>query len=374
MKILINIFTLFLLFPLFSFAQDTLNYPTDVVYDNNSETYYVSNWAYGDGYISTMNTNGDITGTLFSDLEYPEGLCLIGNTLYVADNGDLYGGSAPSYLVGIDIDSGTEVLKFEIATSFTNLDLMTTDNNGNLFICDSEELVIYKFEIASETLSVFVEGINKPLGICYDNIDNRIIFTESKSSVSYLKSVSPDGGVVSNVFYHLGWIEGVVMAPDGNFYYSSWTGNGSAWGTELVYKMSHIMNWKYELMNDQNRPFGICMGHNNNLVICNWGSHEVNFFDLTPYGTEENVYAVNNFSIFPNPGNGDFQIRLNELQSDEVKLTVLSLNGKIIENRSLQINDNVLEQTFDLSFLSPGMYVLMVQDGKRIYREKLIIN
>jgi sugar lactone lactonase YvrE len=374
MKTFKLLLTLLLLLPLLSVAQDTLNYPTDVVYDETSETYYISNWAYGDGFISTMNTSGEITGTLFSDLQFPEGLCLIGTTLYVVDNGDLYGGSAPSYLVGIDINSGVEVLKFEIAPSGTNLDLMTTDNSGNLFICDSEELVIYKYEIASGTLSVFVEGINKPLGICYDDIDNRIIFTESKASVSYLKSISPEGGAVSNIFYFLGWIEGVVMDADGDYYFSSWTGNGSSWGTEPVFKMSHAMDWKFELMSDQNRPFGMCMGHDNYLVICNWGSHIVNFFNLEPFGTEENAFAKNNLSVFPNPGNGEFQIQLNKMQSKYANITIMDLNGKIVDHRNIHSFNDILEESFDLGFLPSGMYMLMVEDGDRIYREKLIIN
>ena len=374
MKNLKHFLAIFLIIPLMITAQDTLNYPTDVVYDEAAETYYVSNWADGDGYILTLNTFGEITGTLFSDLDYPEGLCLIDNVLYVTDNGDLYGGNAPSYLVGIDIFSGNELLKVEIAAETTNLDLMTTDNNGNLYICDSEKLLIYKYEIATATITVFVEGVNKPLGICYDEIEDRIIFTESKSNISYLKAIDPDGSNMSNVFYHLGWIEGIVMDDEGNYFMSSWSGsNDTLWGYEPVFKLSHGLNWKYELTGDQNRPFGMCMGHDNHLVICNWGSHVVNFLNLEPFGTEENILSNNNLTVYPNPGNGDFNLHLPEIQSQVANLTVLDLNGRIITSNIIRKAEAEFEQSLDLTFLPVGIYILKVQDGNQVYHKKLVV-
>ena len=194
MKNIKNLLFLILFTPFMIFAQNTFHYPLDIVFNEEAETYYVSNWANGNGYVSKVNTSGEITGTLFDDLTYGGGMCLIGNVLYVVDNSDLYNGSLPSYLVAIDINTGAELSRLEVSTGGTWLDLMTTDNKGHLFVCDSEKFMIYKIDIATQTVSNFVEEIYKPFGICYDHFNDRIIFTESRSTVSYLKSISPDGG------------------------------------------------------------------------------------------------------------------------------------------------------------------------------------
>ncbi|RLD54290.1 MAG: hypothetical protein DRJ05_14940, partial [Bacteroidetes bacterium] len=158
--------------PLMNYSQDTLSYPTDIVYDEENQEYFVSNWADDQpGYILQLNNNGEIIGNFYSSLDLPGGLCLVGDTLYVLNNKDLYGGSLPSYLLGIDINTGQLIVEAEIGSGGIYVDMVSTDNKGFLYITDSENQKIYKYNIQSQTFEDFVTNVSKPIGICYNDID-----------------------------------------------------------------------------------------------------------------------------------------------------------------------------------------------------------
>ncbi|MBC8490774.1 MAG: T9SS type A sorting domain-containing protein [Bacteroidetes bacterium] len=303
MKLIRYFITFIILLPFFAHTQDTIRYPVDIVYHEQSEQYYVSNWADNTaGNILKLNSEGQITGTFYDELNYVGGLCLINDILYITNNMDLYGGSQPSYLVGININTGVSILNFEISTGGTYLDLMTTDNNGNLYIGDSEKMKIYKYNLQTGLVTDFVTNITNPFGVFYDYISDRILFTNSSFTNSYIKSKSPQGGEITTVFYHNGYLEGITMDDEGNFYLSSW-GNDYQWGNEPVYKTNHDFSWKYEISNNHNRPFGMCIGKDTCLVVCNWGEHTLSFIETSGFESPfkqpfDIVFDNNNFRYF----------------------------------------------------------------------------
>jgi len=159
--------------PLMVASQDELFYPVDVVYNEQAECYYVSNWADGAGYILKLNLQGQIIENFFDGLHFPGGMCLVGNTLYVGDNLQIWNSSDhKSYLIGIDVNTGAEVLNFEISTGGTYLDLMDADWSGNIYIGNSRnggnDGIVHKFNIETQQLTDLVTGITKPFGVCYE--------------------------------------------------------------------------------------------------------------------------------------------------------------------------------------------------------------
>ncbi len=374
MKNLIYLFACLLCLPIFSIGQDNFYYPLDVVYDQARDMYYVSNSAEGQGgFVRTMNTSGEITGTLISGLDYAGGMCLIEDVLYLVDNGDQIGGTLPSYVVAVDVETGSELYRTEISSGGTYLGLMATDNNGHLFITDNEKMCVHKYTIADKTSSVFVDYVLQPHGICYDHLADRIIFTENKQASSRLKAIHPDGGDVSIIYWYPGWLKGITMNSEGEYFMTTWEWEGN-WGDESVFKMNNELNgWMVELMDDKNRPYGLCMGHDNHLAVCAWGGHEVTLFDLTPYGTGEAMARVNRLEIYPNPGKGNVRVKLPEIQSAGTNLRILDLSGRVLSERALPVNESGVEVSLDLTFLPAGIYVMMVQEGTNVYREKLVI-
>ncbi|NOX46856.1 MAG: T9SS type A sorting domain-containing protein [Chlorobi bacterium] len=360
--------------PVFAISQDTLSYPTDIIYDSQNEEYYVSNWADEDypGYILKLNAAGEVTENFYPGLDLPGGICQVGDTLYVLNNKDLYGGNQPSYLLGIDMNTGQKIVDVEIGTGGIYVDMVTTDNKGNLYITDSENLKIYKYNIQSQTFEDFVTNINKPIGICYNEIDDQIMFTISKSNISYVAAISPEGGNFTTMFYHTGWLEGIVMNSNGDYYLSSWTGSGGNWGSEPVYKASHALDWKFLLNNNNNRPFGMCLGKDNHLAVCNWGSHVINFIDLTLFGTNE-LQPLSSFKIYPNPSEGNVQIDLSGFEASNLDLSVYDISGKEVFNKKIVDRNMNGKENLDLDFLETGTYIVTVLNDNTVYHQKLIV-
>ena len=65
------------------------------------------------------------------------------------------------------------------------------------------------------------------------------------------------------------------------------------------------------------------------------------------------------FDIYPNPGNGDFNLRLNDYAGKEIEIQVLNLHNQLIQSRSV---DQVQQSTdrIDLSDLASGMYIVRI--------------
>ncbi len=377
MKYIKYIFLL-LIFPFYTLAQDTFNYPVDIVYDEANENYYVTNWADGDGFILKLDNQGNILETYVEGLHYPGGMCLVDDILYFSDNLSIWNTEQlPSYIIGIDVSTGDEVLNFEVSTGNTYLDLMDTDNNGNLYIGNTRnggpDGIVHKFNIASEELTDLATQILKPFGVCYDYLNDKVIFTHSNSTISYLKSISPGGGNVTTVFYIEGFLEGVIMHPDGHFYISSWGTIDQEWGNEPVYKSNLINNWHYELSNDHNRPFGMCVGHDNHLAVCNWGDNSLSFIDLNLFDIEDNKLSDKNITVYPNPSNGRFTLSLDDINEKEFDLTVTDITGKKIFSEHIINNSSSLEKEYNLENLPKGAYLLMIRDNVSVVQKKLII-
>ncbi len=364
---------LFALIAYTSISQDSLYYPVDIVYNEVAKEYYVSNWADTiPGYILKLDSIGEIQNVFVTGLTYPGGLCLIDNILYVDDNSDLYNGSLPSYLKGYDINTGEQVLNVQISSNGTYLDLMDTDNNGFLYIGDTEKQKIYKFNLETYEISDFMTDLNNPYGVFYDYISDRIIYTSSSSSISYLRAVNTDGTGDEAIFYTTGYLEGIAMAENGDFFVSSWGTPDGAWGNEPVYKSSHNLDWKLVLSADNNRPYGMAIGKDNHLAVCNWGANEIKFYDLSLYSVNENL-ANNKVKLYPNPSNGKFKIELEDIASNNVEIFIFDLPGRLVYSESVNIYSNELNKELRLS-LKTGAYIVKIKDGMNIYTKKLMIN
>jgi hypothetical protein len=363
----------------YSIAQDTLLYPVDVVYRAETENYYVSNWADGNGYILKLNAQGEVVQTFYEGLHYPGGMCLVGDILYIADNLQIWSTSAPhnSYILGIDINTAQLVLNFEVATGGTYLDLMDTDNNGNLYIGNTRDGgnngIVHKFNIQTQQLTDLASNITKPFGVCFDPISNRVLFTNSSSSLSFIKSISPDGGQITNVYYTNGYLEGIMMHPNGDFFLSSWGTVDAGWGNEPVIKTVHDFSWEFQLYELHDRPYGMCFGKDNFLVICNWGDHSLSFIDLELYGIEESIAGMNDFSIYPNPSGGIVYLKFNNPEIQESMISIRDICGKEVYQEKINRKDILSEKEIDLNMLPAGTYIVNIFDGQSVSHQKLII-
>jgi len=75
------------------------------------------------------------------------------------------------------------------------------------------------------------------------------------------------------------------------------------------------------------------------------------------------------YSLFPNPSNGNVEVLFFGDTLNEKQLSIFDFTGKLVFDIRLIENYN----TIDLSNLSNGIYIVVLNDGENNYKEKLVI-
>ncbi|TXD81923.1 T9SS type A sorting domain-containing protein [Subsaximicrobium wynnwilliamsii] len=91
---------------------------------------------------------------------------------------------------------------------------------------------------------------------------------------------------------------------------------------------------------------------------------------LTTLAVEDNVFE--NFSLFPNPNQGEFTIKLNSTSNQDIQVDVFDLRGRKVFNERFGNNSN-FNQTLSLGNVQTGMYLVTISDGNRKTTKKIII-
>lgn len=113
--------------------------------------------------------------------------------------------------------------------------------------------------------------------------------------------------------------------------------------------------------------FMFTLGQENRMR--SWYTSIASEFNMTTLSNNEVV--KNNFNIFPNPNNGTFTIRFNDL-SDDYSVEVFDISGRIVFEDYYTQSSN-LEQTISIDKPSSGVYFVNVKSGSSIITEKIII-
>lgn len=77
-------------------------------------------------------------------------------------------------------------------------------------------------------------------------------------------------------------------------------------------------------------------------------------------------------SLFPNPGYGRLNIRLNKYIQSNVKYQIIDLFGRIIY-RNVWQNNNDSQFNINTNNIKPGTYIIQLQTGEMVINEKFII-
>jgi len=138
--------------------------PESVIYDKQRDVFYVSNLNQEprkkdeNGFISRMDKDGNILDLRWIEgLSSPKGMAIVGDILYAADVDEI---------VAMDINNGAIVRKIFIEGAKMINDI-SSDNNGNLYISDTDAAKIYFFSDNAIT-DWLAEGLNGPNGLLFD--------------------------------------------------------------------------------------------------------------------------------------------------------------------------------------------------------------
>ena len=87
-------------------------------------------------------------------------------------------------------------------------------------------------------------------------------------------------------------------------------------------------------------------------------------------GTQSNYF--DNFSIFPNPNDGNFTVKFNSNSGNDINIAVYDIRGRSIFN-NLYHNNGLFEQTLQLDKVQSGIYLVNIQDGDKKITKKIVI-
>ena len=78
------------------------------------------------------------------------------------------------------------------------------------------------------------------------------------------------------------------------------------------------------------------------------------------------------FTVYPNPNNGSFNIKMSNLISEKVGVSVYDLRGRLIFNKDYKALSN-FNQNIQLDAIQSGVYLLNVVDGDRKETKRIVI-
>ncbi len=89
--------------------------------------------------------------------------------------------------------------------------------------------------------------------------------------------------------------------------------------------------------------------------------------------TLQNVnFGLLNFELFPNPNNGNFNVKFDSDSKNEIKIGVHDLRGREVFSKSYQ-NNGFFSETVKLNDIQSGIYLFNIQDGDKKEVKKIII-
>ncbi len=97
-----------------------------------------------------------------------------------------------------------------------------------------------------------------------------------------------------------------------------------------------------------------------------------NLGTISPKKDEVPEIQDNQILIFPNPVINDFEININDVQTNDAEIIIYGVDGQIIFNQSIPEIDLNFNKEFDLSGYEKGMYLLELKAGKQSVFKKII--
>ncbi|MCX6641400.1 MAG: T9SS type A sorting domain-containing protein [bacterium] len=344
-------------------AQNLLSAPESVVYDSIYSRYLASN--YNTGHIVAIDLEGN--QSYFVQNQYcRNGLHIEGNVVYAAciDQG----------VKGFDLGTGDMVMHVNIPWMI-NLNDITSDTSGNLYISDVYASMIYKIHLADQSYSIFVDcGTTPPNGLYYDRPNNRLLVATYTPSGSPIQAVSlVDSSVTNLVNTGFQYLDGITQDNNGDYYFTTWQ-------TRSVYRYDSLFSntpvWVYS---NGGGPADLFFNKVLDvLVVPVMGTNHIEYISVpTAVDGGETGFGPVGFKLFdpyPNPFNPTTTISYQLPAKSQVKLEVFDVSGRLV---TTLINGwreaGTHEVTFDGSGLAAGVYVYHLRAGEYTGVQKLIL-
>ena len=83
-------------------------------------------------------------------------------------------------------------------------------------------------------------------------------------------------------------------------------------------------------------------------------------------------FGLENFTLYPNPNNGNFNIQFTSTSGNEIKVNVHDIRGREIYSKSYT-NNGLFNENLQLSNVQSGVYLVTVEDGSLKETKKIVV-
>lgn len=201
-------------------AQTLIVEAEGISYDSLYNRYLVSNWINGK-VIAVDKSTGE--QTIFAEgLGYCEHSIIVGDTLWVACNRNIK---------ALDLANGEVLCRIAFSENPYGYRDLASDGQGHLYVVCHSFGEVYKVDVATQTYSLLINGMTRPISIEFDGANNRLILPEQHTSDINIVNLTDTS--LSVIDDGLPGHEGICRDHMGNYYIGTFV---SVLSNHSVYK------------------------------------------------------------------------------------------------------------------------------------------
>jgi len=340
MELFLSFFLTMFTFLSFSLsAQNLLNKPEHVVWDQINHRYLVTN--YGNGKIVAIDTLGN-QQVVIQGIPGCLGIHIVDTTIFITQGTHIH-------LYGLQSLALLQTLTLDVSNW---IDGMTHDTSGNLYAAENSGKV-HKVRLSDLTDTVIVNGglPSHPQDLAYDPAGNRLLLV-CWGTNSPIVAIDLETYAVSDlVATTSGQYDGIVRDNCGDLYVTSWMNGGR------VYKWEPPYTSGAEVFSQGHAgPAGLALNEEKQmLAVPNFNGNTVSYLSLIPTGVAE-PSAKPEIRI-----EGD---KLVVNSSSACNILITAINGKQVFLKSYDPGEINLSLKVMLETQISGIYLLTVQTDK----------
>lgn len=99
-------------------------------------------------------------------------------------------------------------------------------------------------------------------------------------------------------------------------------------------------------------------------------SWSLNVCSVQPLGVNEN--SLQDFSLYPNPNNGEFTVKFTSTSSEDIKINIHDIRGRQVYEKSFS-NTGYFDQNINLDKIQAGVYLISITDGAKKTVKRIIV-